>query len=647
MNMGLLLGLSGGATSGGGGGGGPTVSSFLGQVATRSFTPHSQSTDLQGMCRTAHVARTAITSLQVLYPAWYVPTTAEVASTQNITYKVGLEYPAGTVTPIQWAASNTKVATAGSDTGLSDALSISIPSGARFWLRVYATVSSGGVVRTELSAGSPKDTGNGEACAFGASTTDKAHVNTAITDTGESAAIYPLAIVATTTKPSFFLVGGSRTIGQAGTPDANGDTGEFARSIGPSYPYINTGAPGLDIVEWINSNTRQLALSAYCSHIYNGLGFNDITTDTVAQFQGNIATLWKFFPSKPIIQGTISPFTTSSDSWATLGNQTLDASSTRISSVNTWLRTLPSPIAALVDIASTTESGSTGKWNSPGYTADGVHPTDAGYTATVTAGVIVPDTLAALSVTTQPWSPAQIASQVTAWFDASSPLALADGSSWESRLGAGILTQATGGSRPAATTINSLQAYNYAGIKFQTGNATLKALTNNKGQISIAMVAKADAGVTSAPIFMSTDGGATSTRNNMGIIAGATSIRSRRLNADSSVTATATATISNQVPYVQAGIYNPAASAMSNFVNGTADGTNTYAASGNWPSADSLNVQVGSGDGATTTVSIAEFVITNSVLSTNDRQKLEGYLAWKWGTVSSLAVGHPYKSVAP
>jgi len=44
---------------------------------------------------------------------------------------------------------------------------------------------------------------------------------------------------------------------------------------------------------------------------------------------------------------------------------------------------------------------------------------------------------------------------------------------------------------------------------------------------------------------------------------------------------------------------------------------------------------------------IAEIVTTDTLLSTNDRQRLEGYLAWKWGLVASLPVGHPYKNSPP
>ena len=44
---------------------------------------------------------------------------------------------------------------------------------------------------------------------------------------------------------------------------------------------------------------------------------------------------------------------------------------------------------------------------------------------------------------------------------------------------------------------------------------------------------------------------------------------------------------------------------------------------------------------------VAEVLIYNSVLSTAVRQKVEGYLAWKWGLVSSLPLGHPYLARSP
>lgn len=43
----------------------------------------------------------------------------------------------------------------------------------------------------------------------------------------------------------------------------------------------------------------------------------------------------------------------------------------------------------------------------------------------------------------------------------------------------------------------------------------------------------------------------------------------------------------------------------------------------------------------------AEIVITNTALSTADRQRLEGYLAWKWGLGANLPSGHPFKNTPP
>lgn len=44
---------------------------------------------------------------------------------------------------------------------------------------------------------------------------------------------------------------------------------------------------------------------------------------------------------------------------------------------------------------------------------------------------------------------------------------------------------------------------------------------------------------------------------------------------------------------------------------------------------------------------ISEVIFTDTVLSESDRQKIEGYLAWKWNLVGNLPVGHPYKNTPP
>jgi hypothetical protein len=44
---------------------------------------------------------------------------------------------------------------------------------------------------------------------------------------------------------------------------------------------------------------------------------------------------------------------------------------------------------------------------------------------------------------------------------------------------------------------------------------------------------------------------------------------------------------------------------------------------------------------------INEIVLFNRVLTQSDRQRLEGYLAWKWGLQSRLPTTHPYYKINP
>jgi hypothetical protein len=44
---------------------------------------------------------------------------------------------------------------------------------------------------------------------------------------------------------------------------------------------------------------------------------------------------------------------------------------------------------------------------------------------------------------------------------------------------------------------------------------------------------------------------------------------------------------------------------------------------------------------------ISEILVYNSFLNTSERQKLEGYLAWKWGIANLLPSSHPFKNIPP
>ncbi len=91
---------------------------------------------------------------------------------------------------------------------------------------------------------------------------------------------------------------------------------------------------------------------------------------------------------------------------------------------------------------------------------------------------------------------------------------------------------------------------------------------------------------------------------------------------------------------VMGGIFNGASSL--NSYNGTV-------VTGNAGDRNASGLVVGSSPGPLyeLTGSIAEVLVFNSVLTTTERQQVEGYLAWKWGLQANLPSGHPYKSAAP
>jgi hypothetical protein len=61
----------------------------------------------------------------------------------------------------------------------------------------------------------------------------------------------------------------------------------------------------------------------------------------------------------------------------------------------------------------------------------------------------------------------------------------------------------------------------------------------------------------------------------------------------------------------------------------------------------SLAGTAGTLNGVPLTGAIGEIIVTASVLSTLNRQRIEGYLAHKWGLTANLPNDHPYKTVGP
>jgi len=110
------------------------------------------------------------------------------------------------------------------------------------------------------------------------------------------------------------------------------------------------------------------------------------------------------------------------------------------------------------------------------------------------------------------------------------------------------------------------------------------------------------------------------------------------------------------VTFASSGLATSFASALMSGNNNSFDNGNPFSG-GEFPDGatlESMNIgtgraAVGYGLNGSTTAwwlngNIAEILVYNNILTTGERQQVEGYLAWKWGLQSNLANNHPYKN---
>ena len=381
---------------------------YLGQVATNCTIPSSRSTtNKQANARTVHIARDTISSLKIELCNWCWLRSGvgpETAGGGNITYSASIEYPAGTFTQVLWSGAATKVV-ASNAVALSDAVNVNIPNGTTFWVRTYANAVTA-IVFTEGNTGyEQRNLAGGEAYEYAASgITDKTMGGT-IVDVGAAAApiFRPTAIVAQTRNPSVLILGDSRDWGFTDTHDSSGDLGDIARSIGPAYGYINAACAGDTLSAFITAHTQRAALQQYVSHVVFGDPINALRSGGSGQNQsaattlGQLQTILGYFPTKRCLTTTTGgPNTTSTDSWATVANQTINANNAEIAAYNTAIRAGVANSVGYFDIMSAVESSSaSGKWWVTGVasatTTDGLHSTQAGYLRIKNSGAIDPN----------------------------------------------------------------------------------------------------------------------------------------------------------------------------------------------------------------------------------------------------------------
>lgn len=378
---------------------------YTGQVATRCRIPCNLSaTNKQANARTAHIATEKLSTLQVELANWYWARSTVGPETNgggNITYTASIEYPAGVFKQVLFSGSASAVVASGASV-LSDSVGVDIPKGARFWVRTFA-VAVTAIVFTDSNTGFPqRDLSNGEAYEYAVSgLTDKTMGGT-VNDVGAASApiFSPTAIVAPTKRPSVLILGDSRDWGFTDIPEDDGDLGDLARSIGKKFGYINAGCAGDTLSAFIAGHTKRAALQQYVSHVVFGDPINALRSGgsgqnkTAATVLGELQTILGYFPTKQCITTTPGgPNSTSTDNWATLANQTVNANQAQIAAYCAAIRAGVANSIGYWDLMYAVESSrDSGKWwvngTAQATTTDGLHSTQLGYKRIRDLGVV-------------------------------------------------------------------------------------------------------------------------------------------------------------------------------------------------------------------------------------------------------------------
>ena len=366
------------------------------QVATRSFPPGGvDNTTAQAMSRTGHFARSAITSLKIASANFDIGG-VNIGGSAAVTASV--EYPQGTCTQIKFTGSSS-VTIANNSYAISDYVSVIIPSGAQFWVRQFYQNAHG-----TISVANHNDNAHmGDALNTAASGLSDQTISCDAVSNVVSASIYPpVAIIARTSQPSVCVIGDSIAYGTGDSySNSSGDLGAIDRSIGATYGYIDSSFPG-DTAQHFAGDPQPavISLAAYCSQVIDEYGHNDIyvSGDNLATLEGFQTTIYGLFTGGQIVgQTTLSPTTTSTDTWATTANQSIVTGNTTRVSFNDALRSSAfGPNGGFLDMTNAVETSlDSGIWKAGAsfsacnpWTGDGVHPSNCGYLQIQSSGVI-------------------------------------------------------------------------------------------------------------------------------------------------------------------------------------------------------------------------------------------------------------------
>lgn len=337
-----------------------------------------------------------VSDIQLAYANAYLAP-AETVGTDTITVRAAIEYN-GASYPFFFGGKRDVTIEPGG-TATTEPLGLELPANATLFVRTYVSVTSGG--KWPIGRFTRNALGEGTNGSNGADTT----LSTGSIVAGSDQTIFaPCAVFGRSESASaatVLILGDSIAAGSGETSggDSEGRLGFLERALANNLAWISSTRSSDTFAIFNALHVRRLAHGPqYCSSAIVELGRNDLNADAnLASLQSLAQTSWYALSRRglAVYQTTLTPQTTSTDSWATVGNQTIASSSREAvrTAFNDWVRTTPAPLSGYFEIADIGETTrNSGIWKATGsangYTADGLHPSGSMH-ALLAAGVAI------------------------------------------------------------------------------------------------------------------------------------------------------------------------------------------------------------------------------------------------------------------
>lgn len=407
-------------------------------VATKCHPPADAATStstggkLGGTAKLNHIATRSFYGVRLVYTNWKSGTAnTEQNGANDITVRAAVEPAGNLVIPITFGGNRTVVISPGG-TAISDPVGIEVTKGATFSTRTFVQVSTGQTFPINNIPTASSGEGNNYGTTVGADLTDVGAAS--LTGIGTNQLVFgPAAILGQVIDPDRPVIGilGDSIFGGIG--DSSFAFGGLAqRALNNNYSFQKVTFAGEALTGWLGSSgygdtrCRRVGLLALvgCTHIVTDYTVNSLATTTI---QADAVKAWrvmaKIAPGQVFVT-TLTPQTTTTDGWATTGNQAIQYPSDREPrrlAFNAWIRDgapinasdVPQsvgatgagivrfgeaghPVRSFFEVADLAETArNSGIWKA-GYTSDGTHPNATGHAAL--AAAITPETFGPVSL---------------------------------------------------------------------------------------------------------------------------------------------------------------------------------------------------------------------------------------------------------